>query len=150
MVVPSENFASSIPAGQMVRGKVLDQESGKPLVGEIIVCEADTLCRTRTATDGSFALLVPTRIANSKLIAALAEKPGLHPADEEAMMPYVPRYFTGGTNITVLLRRPSMVLGQTRLKPGETYTPAILRYLVHNTAIPPPAKLIKIKFMPAA
>lgn len=146
--IPLEKPAVAVPDGQLVRGRVLDRESRKPLAGAIIICEADTLCQTRTAADGSFAFVVPHRLASSKLIAGLAEPTAAPGQDEEWQMPYVPHFFAAGPDVTVLLRRPPMILGQTRLEPDETFSPAIRHYLGHEGAAPPPPKITTIKFTP--
>ena len=147
---PLEKPAVAVLDGQLVRGRVLDRDSRKPLVGAIVICEADTQCRTRTAADGSFALVVPHRLANSKLIAGLAEPAVAEEQDKEWQMPYIPHFFTAGPDVTVLLRRPPMMLGQTRLEPDETFSPAIHHYLGREWAAPPPPKLTTIKFTPPA
>jgi len=149
-VSPVEKNNAGAQDGQLVRGQVLDRDSRQPLAGALIICEADTQCQARTKADGSFALVLPSRLAGSKLIAALAEKQSLlqeQPGDD-VRMPYVPHYFTAGNDVTVLLRRPPMIVGQTKLEPGETYTSAIRQYLVHCGAVPPPPVLTTIKFTP--
>ena len=134
-----------------MRGRVLDRTSRQPLVGALIICEADTLCQTRTAADGSFALVVPARLAGSKLIAALPEKPPLQQVGDDWLMPYVPHYFTAGaTDVTVLLRRSPMTLGQTKLEAGETQSPLIAQYLIKCAALPPRPKRTTIVFTPPA
>lgn len=149
VTTPLEKQALAAADGQLVRGRVLDRDSRKPLAGAIIICEADTQCQTHTTADGSFALVVPRRLANSKLIAGLAEPAVRREHEEEWLMPYVPHFFTAGPDVTVLLRRPPMVLGQTRLEPGETHSSAIRHYLEHERVVPPPPptpKLTTIKF----
>lgn len=147
-ISPVEKDNVGAQDGQLVRGQVLDRDSRQPLAGALIICEADTQCQARTKADGSFALVLPSRLAGSKLIAALAEKQSLsqeQPGDDERM-PYVPHYFTAGDDVTVLLRRPPMIVGQTKLEPGETYTSAIRQYLAHNGAVPPFPKLTNMRF----
>ena len=149
VAAPNKAKATAVAQdGQLVRGRVLDRTSGHPLAGTLIICEADTLCQTRTAADGSFTLIVPARLAGSKLIAALPEKPHPQQADDDWLMPYVPHYFAAGADVTVLLRRPPMIVGQTKLEVGETQSPLIMHYLVQCAALPPPPKLTTIKFTP--
>ena len=134
-----------------MRGRVLDRTSRQPLAGALIICEADTLCQTHTAADGSFALAVPARLAGSKLIAALPEKFQPQQADDDWLMPYVPHYFTAGAaDVTVLLRRSPMTLGQTKLEAGETQSPLIAQYLRQCAVLPPLPKLTTIEFTPPA
>ena len=149
VAVPTEaKVTAAAQDGQLVRGRVLDRTSRQPLAGALIICEADTLCRTRTAADGSFALVVPSRLADTKLIAALPEKSGPQQLSHDWLMPYVPHYFTAGTDVTVLLRRPPMVTGEARLELGEIQSPLITQYLRQCAALPPPPKRTTIEFTP--
>ena len=151
VAAPSETKVTvAAQDGQLVRGRVLDRTSRQPLAGALIICEGDTLCQTHTAADGSFALAVPARLAGSKLIAALPEKPHSQQADDDWLMPYVPHYFTAGANVTVLLRRPPMIIGQTKLEAGETQSPLIAQYLRQCAVLPPLPKLTTIEFTPPA
>lgn len=148
---PSETKATAAAQdGQLVRGRVLDRTSRQPLAGALIICEADTLCQTHTAADGSFALVVPARLAGSKLIASLPEKFQPQQADDDWLMPYAPHYFTAGADVTVLLRRPPMIIGQTKLEAGETQSPLIAQYLMKCAALPPRPKRTTIVFTPPA
>ena len=151
VAAPSEvKTTAAAQDGQLVRGRVLDRTSRQPLVGALIICEADTLCQTRTVADGSFALVVPARLAGSKLIAALPEKPPLQQVGDDWLMPYVPHYFTAGADVTVLLRRPPMIIGQTKLEAGETQSPLIAQYLIKCAALPPRPQRTTIVFTPPA
>ena len=147
---PAAPAAKGVQAGVVTRGRLLDRTTRQPLVGALVLCEADTLCQTRTAADGTFALAVPPHLAHGKLIAVMPERSASPAGDEEYQMPYLPHYFTAGADVTVLLRRPPLVLGQTKLEPGETYAPVVRQYLVRCGAVPPPPKLITIKFAPPA
>jgi hypothetical protein len=144
---PVDAQATIIQGAQIVSGRVLDRDTRQPLAGALIICEKDTLCQTRTAADGSFQLSVPKLLSASKLIAVLPEGPRAPQAGEDWLMPYIPHYFTAGSDVTVLLRRPPMILGETKLEAGETRTPAVLQYLVRQGAVPPPLpKITTIEF----
>lgn len=145
----TEQSAIVVQKARLVHGRVLDRDTRRPLAGALIICEADTLCQTRTAANGSFTLAVPPKLASSKLIAAVMERLHQPQGDEDWLMPYIPHYFTADNDVTVLLRRPPMIVGQTKLESGETYTPAIAHYLVQCEALPPPLpKLTTIEFTP--
>ena len=148
IATPTEPLGRAVQDGQLVRGKVLDCDTHRPVAGALIICEADTLRQTRAAVDGSFSLLVPPHLSNTKLIACLPEQADPQRQEEDWLMPYVPHYFSAGEEVTVLLRRPPMVIGRTRLEPGETFAPAVAQYLGRCAALPPPPKLSTIKFMP--
>lgn len=143
-VAPEANAAQGT---QVVRGRVLDRDTQQPLAGALVICEADTLCQTRTGTDGSFVLAVPLHLASSKLIAAVTQRPKQD--GEDWLMPYIPHYFTAHNGVTVLLRQSPMVLGQPKLEPGETHNPIIAAYMIRHGALPPPPpppQLTSIKF----
>lgn len=133
---------------RMVRGRVLDRATRKPLAQALIICEADTLCQTRTDADGAFTLAVPLKLFSSKLIAAVTKRPTQAGPQEDWLMQYIPHYFTAGGDVTVLLRRPPMIMGRTKLEPGETQSSVIRPCLVSCGAVPPPPKLTTIKFTP--
>ncbi|MCC3153703.1 carboxypeptidase-like regulatory domain-containing protein [Hymenobacter sp. BT770] len=144
---PADVQATILPDAQLVSGRVLDRDTQQPLAGALIICEKDTLCQTRTAADGSFRLAVPKRLSASKLIAVLPGRPQVRQNEEDWLMPYIPHYFTAGHDVTVLLRRPPMILGETKLEAGETRTPAVLGYLMRQGAVPPPfPKIVDIEF----
>jgi hypothetical protein len=150
-VAPETGAATAVEDTVPMKGRVLDRDTRQPLANVLIICEADTLCQTRTAADGTFSLAVPPHLVSSKFIAALPPTRQQEAAEEargEFLLPYIPHYFTAAQHEAVLLRRPPMVVGQTQLEPGETRTPAIAQYLVKYAALPPPPKTTIIKFIP--
>ncbi len=135
----------TVVGGALLHGRVLDADSGQPLVGALIISEADTLCQTFTDADGQFSLRLPRHLQNRRLIAAMPTLAAAHDSAADYAMPYIPRYFEAATGATVLLRRPPLRLGQLKLLENETRHPYITPYLQRHglsDAYPFPPKVL--------
>ena len=117
----------------IVRGRVVHQETGRPLAGASVMALADTTLLATTGADGQFSLRLPAALRDSLLlITAAATEPGFflrqrRPAQSEMM---------------VRLRPMPDVIGQYTLQAHE------IRPLTHEAPPPPPPKLTTVKFLP--
>jgi hypothetical protein len=119
-----------------VRGHVLDKTTGQPVAGAYIVCSADSTLHTKTATDGSFELQLPTALRDSLLTIS----GGLPHYDAEVPFEYFGRRIPAANAAVIRLRRYDipMMLGEVpdpKLEQDEVSLPA-----------PPPPKLSTIVF----
>ncbi|MET4105858.1 hypothetical protein ABIB60_001192 [Hymenobacter sp. UYP22] len=126
----------------LVRGKVVDRQSGRPLVHAIIISELDTTLYTRTIADGTFALVLPNALRGTQLVAAQPIPSNLRPDDPEPGL-YIPRYFSAEESMPTIiqLRNPGPMIGQPTLEPQENYSPAVMPRIIHLGPPPPPPKL---------
>ncbi|SNR73718.1 hypothetical protein SAMN06269173_10634 [Hymenobacter mucosus] len=122
----------------VVKGTVVDKESGMPVVHALVVSEQDTTRHTRTAPDGTFQLPLPVALRGTALVAATSPT-----KVNEDFTFYTPRYFmaTDSESAVVRLRNRAAVLGSPRLEPGECFSPAIRSLSTPNIPPPPPPRL---------
>ncbi|RAK64598.1 hypothetical protein DLM85_18080 [Hymenobacter edaphi] len=127
---------AATPADVLVRGLVVDLDSGRPLAGAYVTSLADSTVQARTDAAGRFALRLPPALRDSLLYVA-ASPDSTHDY-------YIGRRVPLAAELTVRLRGMAAVLGESHLvlEPGETFVPH------RPKSVPPPPRISTVTFTP--